>query len=464
MYGESFSPDDISQGYIGDCYYLAALSSIAEDHDLFSRIFGQDRLNSNGLYSMNVWVRGVPHEVTVDDVMPMRSWGSGFNFWFNGMGDDGAMWGPIAEKVWAKVNAAYGNIESGSVLEGYYFLTGVPGVYESGITSDATATYNQIHGLATKGSFMSSGSNASTCGNLGIVAYHAYSIFDAYNLSNGECLVHVRNPWSSEQYNGAWSRSDTAWTQSMVDELRSKGAPEHALDTSSNDGDFFMRCSDFSTGFSSLMTIPNADGWKSNFVEDVDDGTGTYRYVYFTNEQTQDVIISFDFWPQRMYANGCASGSTLVYIMLYDDDTGVRIGYYNLWTRYGFNSLHIPDLEPGNYRVYNKFVWGTGYEKKDFMYRVLSPNGVNIDGAQTLVIGQVGVPPQPHWTDVDKRDDLSTSNSHSNSDVATGKMMDLDVREQGSTIIAEGTTADGWHVIDLSGSTAGTVFLEADGL
>jgi len=63
---------------------------------------------------MWIWVRGLPREVVIDDIMPMRTWNSaGLNFWFAQKGEDGALWGPLAEKVWAKVNGAYGNIESG---------------------------------------------------------------------------------------------------------------------------------------------------------------------------------------------------------------------------------------------------------------------------------------------------------------------------------------------------------------
>jgi hypothetical protein len=29
LFGDDFSSNDINQGYIGDCYYLAALSSVA---------------------------------------------------------------------------------------------------------------------------------------------------------------------------------------------------------------------------------------------------------------------------------------------------------------------------------------------------------------------------------------------------------------------------------------------------
>jgi len=336
-----------------------------------AKIFGQNRLNSNGLYSMFVWQKGLPREVVVDDIMPMRSWGSGFNFWFNGRGEDGSMWGPIAEKVWAKTNGAYGDIESGNVLEGYYFLTGVPGYHASDVTSDATATYNLIHGLAQNGNFISAGSNCATCSSLGIVAGHAYSVHDAYQLSTGQCLVHVRNPWSSERYSGAWGREDSNWTTAMVDELRSKGAPEHALDINSNDGDFFMNCSDFSTGFRSLMTVPNADGWKSQFVEAVEGGVNEWRNLYFTNNVQQDVAVAFDFWGLRNYPKGCASGSTLVYLMVYNEANS-RIASYNLWTRYGFNAVHLQDLAPGTYRVRNMFSWGTGFDNKDYAFRVLS--------------------------------------------------------------------------------------------
>jgi hypothetical protein len=48
---------------------------------------------------------------------------------------------------------------------------------------------------------------------------------------NGEKLAKIRNPWSSEGYNGAWSDKDSRWTPSLL---------KQANHVKANDGVFFM--------------------------------------------------------------------------------------------------------------------------------------------------------------------------------------------------------------------------------
>ena len=45
---------------------------------------------------------------------------------FAGIGSDGALWGPLVEKVFAKLNGNYENIGYGFPAEAYNFLTNVP--------------------------------------------------------------------------------------------------------------------------------------------------------------------------------------------------------------------------------------------------------------------------------------------------------------------------------------------------
>lgn len=56
------------------------------------------------------------------------------------------------------------------------------------------------------------GAGGETPFTFGLTSGHAYSLLDIVDLEDGPTLVKMRNPWSSEKYNGPWSDSDSRWT------------------------------------------------------------------------------------------------------------------------------------------------------------------------------------------------------------------------------------------------------------
>ena len=51
----------------------------------------------------------------------------------------------------------------------------------------------------------------------GLSAGHAYTLLGCYELKDQsgksiEKLMHLRNPWDTEKYNGPWRESDPKWT------------------------------------------------------------------------------------------------------------------------------------------------------------------------------------------------------------------------------------------------------------
>jgi hypothetical protein len=78
----------------------------------------------------------------------------------------------------------------------------------------------------------------------GIIGGKAYSMINAFTLSNGEQLIKMRNPWGNSEWNGAWSDTDIVATKLAF-------AAELGF-ISKNDGDFFITPADFLTHFSSF--------------------------------------------------------------------------------------------------------------------------------------------------------------------------------------------------------------------
>jgi len=65
----------------------------------------------------------------------------------------------------------------------------------------------------------------------GLIGGHIYTFLNLLELSTGEKLVHVRNPWSTGEWDGDWSDSSSKWTAALRNE---------AGYVNSNDGQFFM--------------------------------------------------------------------------------------------------------------------------------------------------------------------------------------------------------------------------------
>ncbi len=126
LFGTELRMYDIQQRALGDCYFLAAMAAFAEFPDRFKKVFLTKTLNNAGLMAMKVFVRGKPTDVVIDDQLPMMKDGTDYNLYFALASKDGAFWGPLAEKVWAKINTNYERIISGNMASVFHSFTGAP--------------------------------------------------------------------------------------------------------------------------------------------------------------------------------------------------------------------------------------------------------------------------------------------------------------------------------------------------
>jgi hypothetical protein len=113
------SPSDVVQGPLGDCYFIAALSALAQRPDRIRRCVevGSESLTATGhlpagVATVHLYPGGIPLRVLVDDHFPVQDvHGTGGLL---GLGNavklafassaDGGMWVPCIEKAWAKLH------------------------------------------------------------------------------------------------------------------------------------------------------------------------------------------------------------------------------------------------------------------------------------------------------------------------------------------------------------------------
>jgi Calpain family cysteine protease len=64
----TYHVDNVNQMMLGDCYYLEGLSEIARTSVDIKDVFILDTYNSSiGIFAANVFIRGIPKQITVDD-------------------------------------------------------------------------------------------------------------------------------------------------------------------------------------------------------------------------------------------------------------------------------------------------------------------------------------------------------------------------------------------------------------
>jgi calpain-15 len=128
QYGVFFDikPTDVIQGELGDCYFLSALSSLAEKPGLIRRLFNTEKPNEFGVYSIWMNIDGLWTETIVDDYFPIKDEGRGaVQFAFSRTSED-ELWVLLLEKAYAKNYGNYFTIEGGDPVYALRDLTGAP--------------------------------------------------------------------------------------------------------------------------------------------------------------------------------------------------------------------------------------------------------------------------------------------------------------------------------------------------
>lgn len=242
---------------IGDCWWLAAVATIAHRKDLMNKICVA-RDEECGVYGFVFHRDGEWVSVIIDDNLYLRSadfvddngdiydpTGEKSRKWrqqnqtgsealyFGKCFDPNETWLPLMEKAYAKVHGDYNAISGGWSGEGVEDMTG-------GVTTTiATKRVLRKQALWKElsqdvGDFVFALSAIGRAGSTsGVVLGHAYSILDATEVTDGDGnlvrLVKIRNPWGKRntwnglgEWNGRWSDGSKEWTPYMMKKLDHK--------------------------------------------------------------------------------------------------------------------------------------------------------------------------------------------------------------------------------------------------
>ena len=253
MWSGGVDPDDVSQGRLGNCYYLAAMAACAlgEDDILLKDVCIEDHADV-GMYGVKYFLNGKWVTVVVDDRVPCIEHFPGY--WYpifaspkehsGQVVGEKELWPMIFEKAWAKLHLSYEATAGGQTDDAASYLS-------AGILKSVPLQQGADNGEAWDecSRILSPDDGQTFCflscavrndehadpSAVGLITGHAYSILKMQDV-NGTKLVQVRNPWGEHEWLGDFSDKSEAWT---ADLKQAVGYEDE------EDGSFFMHWPDF---------------------------------------------------------------------------------------------------------------------------------------------------------------------------------------------------------------------------
>ena len=277
VFSGGIEPNDINQGSLGDCYFLAVLSSLAEFPERIMDMFVTQSINDAGIYLVKFFINGTEYPVVVDDYFPVHPNG---HIAFASSKDD-ELWVSILEKAWAKLHGTYARTEGGLPSFAASHLVGVPSESRRHDSIEDVDKFFQTLSLADHRDFTmmaASHGQGEITSDEGVVSGHAYSLISIHQFKHkGEMvrLLKLRNPWGTGEWQGKWSDNWEGWTPSLRAQVGSEVG---------DDGAFFIQLEDYMQHFA----------WTSICVEN-----NNSKYVHsslyhsFGSKDTSDIPQAF---------------------------------------------------------------------------------------------------------------------------------------------------------------------------
>lgn len=351
-----FSPFDIKQGSLSDCYYLSSLAAIAKNPKLILNLFvmvdleivkfiiknnQQEKLSENSTikniliefssdnlendefndslvklnnyycnffqilkcFIMKIKIHGEWQYILIDGYLPTFHGTQSLIF---GKSYSEDLWVSIIEKIWAKILGGYYKTSLGSPVEGFLSLTYYPvEVITHMHLDDANHFWDKIKFCVNHEFILSSiiqlkGKKAKSYREIGLITNHCYSIIRIIHVEFRKQqmrFILLRNPHGNTIYSGNYCDNDSKWAEELKLLVNF-----HEKDQ----GCFFMDIKDYFSLFDHtfLCKYDKKKNYKSYKISknDVDFDNGNLFLVNIINEGS----INFTLHPKskRIFGKG----------------------------------------------------------------------------------------------------------------------------------------------------------------
>ena len=235
---------DIVQGEFPDCFFIAAVSSLARHVERIKNLFLSKTVSAHGVYAFQFFQQGRWMSVLIDDYIPCFSKGSNKKYIpLFATCRRGNMWPALLEKAYAKLYGSFAAIKGGNISEALMDLTGCPVEDFSLAKVPSQQLSLQLVQSFERGCALTAGTPNDAQGRMhvtnarGLVHGHAYTLLRAVHTDTG-LWIQLHNPTDKDTVN--WPKGIDPTTKQKLESLRER------------EGEFWMSLADFQKQFQSL--------------------------------------------------------------------------------------------------------------------------------------------------------------------------------------------------------------------
>ncbi len=197
LFVDGISVNDVRQGDLGDCFFVASLAALAWAQP--ERIARAITPRPDGLFDVALFSKGRRVTVTVDTVFPRRSGAPAYV----SPTSPGELWGMVLEKAYARWRGNYRALDRGYAPDRVLrVVSGLP--TERWTTEgDARALFDRLsRALAARSAIVATTKRGQV--QAGLSVHHAYTVLSA-GLRDGQGFVVLRNPHGRREPLGSGS-------------------------------------------------------------------------------------------------------------------------------------------------------------------------------------------------------------------------------------------------------------------
>ncbi|KAI6209373.1 Calpain-5 [Aphelenchoides besseyi] len=287
LFVEGASPNDVTQGILGNCWFVSACSALTHNEELLKKVIPnalQQEYNANycGIFEFCFWRFGEWIHVVIDDLLPTRDG----KLLFARSKTPNEFWSALLEKAFAKLYGCYENLVGGQLADALQDVSG--GVAETinvskYLAEDPHHTLGDLfqtlriafeqQALIVAAIAARNKDEVEKSLDCGLVVGHAYAVrvtavrfieLDAQSKSESQnqlirthskklfpttlrkMMIRLQNPWGEREWNGPWSDGSAEW------ELVTEKQKLELGITVDEDGEFWMSWDEFMRYFTDI--------------------------------------------------------------------------------------------------------------------------------------------------------------------------------------------------------------------